>query len=68
MVDASSDTAWEAFDPLATAEPEYSLCHGWAGIPIVALMKYIFKLEPTKVTKKRQENLAGIDWLQVIKS
>jgi hypothetical protein len=58
MVDAGSDTAWETF------VPQGSWCHGWAGTPVVALMRYLFRLNPRKPGRRRLRNIAGIKWAE----
>ena len=58
MVDAGSDTAWEGFDGRA------SWCHGWAGTPVVALMRYVFKIDPSRPVKRRVRNIADIKWME----
>ncbi len=57
MVDAGSDTTWEAFSGRG------SRCHGWGGTPVVALMRHVFGLDPTTPGKARVEALAGVDWM-----
>jgi len=58
MVDAGSDTAWEGFDGRG------SICHGWAGVPVVALLRYIFRLDPRKAGRRRVKNVGGVDWMK----
>ncbi|NLF32941.1 MAG: hypothetical protein GX591_18900 [Planctomycetes bacterium] len=57
MVAAGSDTTWEAFSGRG------SRCHGWAGTPVVALMRHVFGLDPTTGGKARAENLAAVEWM-----
>jgi alpha-L-rhamnosidase len=59
MVDAGSDTAWEWFPPRVS-----SYCHGWSGIPIVALLRHVLKLHPRKPERRRVENIAGVAWIE----
>jgi hypothetical protein len=58
MVDAGYDTAWEWFDR------ESSACHGWSGIPIVALLRHVLKVDPRLPGVTRRENLCGLDWME----
>lgn len=58
MVDAGSDTAWERFDP------DGSHCHGWAGIPIVALLRYVLKVDPRQPGLTRKTDICGIEWME----
>jgi hypothetical protein len=58
MVDADSDTTWEAFNGRG------SRCHGWAGIPFTAIMRHVLKLDPrTDAKSGKVESIAGIDWI-----
>ncbi len=60
MVDAGSDTAWEWFNRPISA------CHGWSGVPIVALLRYVLKVDPRKAHRVRKEKIAGIDWMESV--
>jgi len=57
MVDAHADTTWERFDG------EGSLCHGWAGIPYIAILRHLLKFNPKNPEPKTIQNLANIDWI-----
>ena len=57
MVDAGSDTAWETF-------AGSSVCHGWSGIPLVALMRHLLHADPRRPGVTRQENVAGLAWTE----
>ena len=59
MLDAGSDTAWEWFPPRIS-----SYCHGWSGIPIVALLRHVLKFDPRTPSPKRAENVATIAWME----
>ncbi|MFW6154823.1 MAG: hypothetical protein ACOC95_06360 [Planctomycetota bacterium] len=54
MVAAGSDTTWEHFSGKG------SRCHGWGGTPVVALMRHVFGLDPTRPGQARVEDLAGV--------
>ncbi len=56
MVAAGSDTAWEAFSGS-------SQCHGWSGVPVVAVMRYLLKVDPRSPRPTRVDNVAGVDWI-----
>jgi len=58
MADAGSDTAWEGFDGRS------SLCHGWAGVPIVALMRHVLRLDPRTGGQRRVGPVGGVDWIE----
>jgi len=57
MADAEGDTAWEHF------EDRGSRCHGWAGIPIVALMRHLFEMDPRIPALRVITGMEGIDYL-----
>lgn len=57
MVDAGSDTSWEAFDGA-------SQCHGFSGIPIITLMRHVLGADPRRPGLSRRENVGGVDWLE----
>lgn len=58
MVAAGSDTAWEWF------EFRGSQCHGWSGIPIVALLRHVLHVDPRVPGVTRRTNVHGIDWME----
>jgi len=58
MVDAGSDTAWEHFDGRG------SQCHGWAGTPVVALLRHVLRYDPRKPRLRMTNRIDGIDWLR----
>ena len=58
MVDAGAMTTWESFGG------GESHCHGWAGIPVLALCDSILGLDPRKPSKARKENVGGIEWME----
>jgi len=58
MADAGSDTAWEGFDGRG------SLCHGWAGVPIVALMRHVLRLDPRAGGRRRAGPVGGVEWIE----
>jgi hypothetical protein len=59
MLDAGSDTAWEWFPPKIS-----SYCHGWSGIPIVALLRHVLQVDPRHPHHQRKENHAGVAWME----
>jgi hypothetical protein len=56
MVAAGSDTAWEAFTGS-------SQCHGWSGVPVVAVLRHLLKVDPRSPRPTRVDNVAGVDWI-----
>ena len=57
MVDAGTKTAWESFGG------GESHCHGWAGIPVLALAG-ILGLDPLNPGKARKKNVGSVAWMQ----
>jgi len=58
MVDAGAKTTWESFGG------GESHCHGWAGIPVLALCDSILGIDPRSPGKARRENVGGIEWVE----
>jgi len=59
MVDAGAATTWESF------EGKTSHCHGWAGIPILALAGLILGFDPRKAGTARKEGCGSVAWMEV---
>jgi len=57
MVDADSDTSWEHFSGKG------SRCHGWGGVPVVALMRHVLNLDPTLTGSARAEGVGPVQWM-----
>jgi|GEM_PF-5748990 len=57
MVDKGAATTWESFGG------GESHCHGWAGIPVLALAG-LLGLDPRKPGKARKEKIGGVEWIE----
>ncbi len=64
MVDAGSDTAWEWFNEVKRG----SQCHGWSGVPVVAVLRHILKVDPRRPHQARCENIGPIAWIKCEKA
>lgn len=58
MVQAGSDTAWESFTG-------NSQCHGWSGVPVVAVLRHLLKIDPRTPKSTQVEHVAGVDWFEI---
>jgi len=65
MVDAGADTTWEWFPGHGggTISQQGSHCHGWAGIPVVALVGMVLGLDSRSRGPARRENVGGVAWI-----
>jgi hypothetical protein len=54
MVAEGSDTTWESFGG------KESRCHGWAGIPVVSLLRHVLRMDPRKRGAVQVRGLAGV--------
>jgi hypothetical protein len=63
MVDAGAATTWENFpgEGANTVSSHGSQCHGWAGIPVLALVHLLLGL--TGPGRARRDDIGGVAWI-----